>query len=412
MNRSIATRVEVQPGTAGVDHLTSALREVLFSEGPPLALVPAAREDAQSHYAAAMSAAVEANAPVPNQDVAVILPTSGSTGEPRGVLLSRAGLLAAGHLGAAALGSAGLWLTALPVTGIGGLLTVTRAVLAGGEPVAWPGVGGAESFRAESFGAVADETLRRANSDGVPAYVSLVPTQFARLLDHPDVLETLAGFGAVIVGGAAMARRASEVAESAGIPIVTTYGATETGGGVVYNGVPLPGVDVSLNDAGIISIGGPTLALGYRLRPDLDRARFVDDRFITSDLGRWVDDRLEVVGRTDSVIKVGGVKVSLTAITEALLCHVRVIDALTVAEPDPEWGLVPRSYIVADVLPTPGTPEHEDLVADLMRAVGDRLGRASTPRKITLTDNLPQLASGKAGIQPGRSDDSATTHST
>ena len=412
MNRTSATRIEVQPGVAGVERLSTTLRDVLFSEGPPIALVPGATNKTQAHYAAAMSAAVEASAPVPNPDVAVIMPTSGSTGEPRGVLLSRAGLLAAGHLGAAALGPAGLWLTALPVTGVGGLLTVTRAVLAGGEPQVWPGVGGAESFTAASFGDVASETLRKATSDGVPAYVSLVPTQFARLLDHPDVLETLAGFRAVIVGGAAMACRARETAESAGIRIVATYGATETGGGVVYDGVPLPGVDVSLDDDGLISVGGPTLALGYRLRPDLDRVRFVDGRFITSDLGKWVDGRLEVVGRTDSVIKVGGVKVSLSAITEALLCHIRVIDAVTVAEPDPEWGLVPHSYIVADVPPAPGTSEHEDLVADLMHAVGDRLGRAATPRKVTLTDELPQLPSGKAGIPPGKAADSATAHST
>lgn len=412
MNRTTATRIEVQPGSPGVEHLTAALRDVLFSEGPPIALVPAVTKDTQAHHAAAMSAAVEASAPVPTPDVAVIMPTSGSTGEPRGVLLSRAGLLAAGHLGAAALGPAGLWLTALPVTGIGGLLTVTRAVLAGGEPLAWPGVGGAESFTAQSFGDVAGEALRRSASDGVPAYVSLVPTQFARLLDHPEVLETLAGFRAVIVGGAAMACRAREAAESAGIRIVATYGATETGGGVVYNGVPLPGVDVSLDDHGVISVGGPTLAVGYRLRPDLDRVRFVDGRFVTSDLGKWVDSRLEVVGRTDSVIKVGGVKVSLTAITEALLCHIRVIDAVTVAEPDPEWGLVPHSYVVPDVAPTPGSSEYVELVADLMGAVGDRLGRAATPRRITLTEDLPQLPSGKAGAQRDRPEDSATPRST
>jgi O-succinylbenzoic acid--CoA ligase len=408
MNRTTAKRIEVQPGSAGVHQLSTALREVLFSDGSPVALVPVASSGTQAHHVAAMSAAVEAKAPVPQQGVAVIMPTSGSTGEPRGVLLSREGLVAAGHLGAAALGPAGLWLTALPVTGIGGLLTVTRAVLAGGDPVVWPGVGGAASFTATSFGDVASETLRRAASDGVPAYVSLVPTQFARLLDHPDVLETLAGFKAVIVGGAAMACRAREIAESTGIRIVATYGATETGGGVVYNGVPLPGVDITLSDDGIISVGGPTLALGYRLRPDLDRARFVAGRFITSDLGRWVDGRLEVVGRTDSVIKVGGVKVSLTAINEALLCHIRVIDAVTVAEPDSEWGRVPRAYVIPDVLPTPGSSEYENLVSDLMNAVADRLGRAATPRQITLTRDLPQLASGKAGIQPGTPEESAS----
>jgi O-succinylbenzoic acid--CoA ligase len=390
--------------------LTSALRDVLFDGGTPIAVVPAESAGIHANHAAAMSAAVEADAPVSGDHAAVIMATSGSTGEPQGVVLPKDGLLTAGRLGAAALGSAGLWLTALPVTGIGGLLTVVRALLAGGDPLSWPGLGGASGFTPESFDEAARETLRRAKSDGVPAYVSLVPTQLTRIIGHPAALDTLAGFQAVVVGGASLAIRARSAAQSAGVRVVATYGATETCGGVVYDGKPLPGVEVEITDEGAIAIGGPTLALGYRLRPDLDKRRFQNGMFITSDLGELIDGSLRVLGRTDSTIKVGGVKVSMTGITEALLSHPRVIDAVTVAEPNAEWGLVPRAYVLPDRQTLPDTEDYAALVAELAHTVRSKLGRAATPRKITLTDLLPQLHSGKSGVAPGAKPDTGTAN--
>ena len=398
MSQVSVTRIRVAPGSEGVATATKALREVLFEDGPPIALVPSESVSFPAKHAAAMNAAVEADAPISRADAAVILPTSGSTGEPIGVVLSRAGLLAAGRLGATALGSPGLWLTALPVTGIGGLLTVVRALLAGGTPLAWPGVAGAAGFTAESFDDAARETLRRARSDGLPAYVSLVPTQLARIIGHPPALATLADFEAVVVGGSQIAVRTAATARSAGVNLVATYGSTETGGGVVYNGVPLPGVEVSVDDHGVIAVAGPTLALGYRLRPDLDRTRFRDGRFLSSDLGRIDDGLLTVLGRTDSTIKVGGVKVSMTGVSEALMSNPRVVEAVTVAEPDSEWGLVPRSYVIPEVHIEPDSPDHDALIEELIETVRSRLGRAATPRKITLTDRLPQLHTGKTGV--------------
>ncbi|MDP4015020.1 MAG: AMP-binding protein [Candidatus Nanopelagicales bacterium] len=401
MSRRALSRILVPPGPPGVGLVAGALSRAL-SGGQPFAPIPLASQTTPAAHAAAMSAAVEASAPLKRDDIAIVLATSGSTGEPRGVVLTSSALTASAQLGSAAMGPPGVWLTAMPVTGIGGLLTVARALLAGGEPMAWPGVGGAEPFTAKSFTSTARSVLDRARADGLPAYVSLVPTQVTRLLGDPAALDALAGFGRVIVGGARLARHSRAAATAAGVRIVETYGMTETCGGVVYDGKPLPGVLVDVcADTGVVRLGGPTIAVGYRLRPDLDRRRFANGWFITSDLGRWDGETLTVLGRCDDVIKVGGVKVSLPAVTEAVRSDSRVIDALTVAAQDPEWGAVPTTYVVPDDASAtrPGVLA-DALTVELIGIVTSRLGRASAPRRIEFVAELPHLPSGKAGILP------------
>jgi O-succinylbenzoic acid--CoA ligase len=97
-------------------------------------------------------------------------------------------------------------------------------------------------------------------------YTSLVPTQLRRLLDAGADLSTYDG---VLVGGAALAPSLHRAAVDAGVPVVTTYGMSETCGGCVYDGEPLDGVTLRLRDDGRVELGGPVLFAGYRLRPDL-----------------------------------------------------------------------------------------------------------------------------------------------
>ena len=395
MNQRPVMRFPVPAGAAVLPAFVATLDAVLHGGAAPIGLVPAG----SAPHERAMAAAVEADAPVAGDAAGVILATSGSTGEPRGVVLSRSALRAAARVSMIPIGPAGLWLSALPITSIGGLMSVVRSVEAGVEPVAWPGIGGAEQFTAESFAAVANETIQRAHSLGVPAYTSLVPTQLTRILRSVAATQTLADFDRVLVGGAALSPRTRAIAQDRGVKITATYGATETCGGVIYDGYPLTEVDVAITDAGTIAIGGPTLALGYRFRPDLDQEHFSDGRFLTADLGHWSHGRLEVLGRRDSMIKVGGVKVSTTGITEVLLTHPRVLDALTVAIPDAEWGLVPIVYVVPDdPIPDGALPAFQN---ELVELVGERHGRAARPRRILVGDTLPQLPSGKAGIFGG-----------
>src|SRR5690606_31710643 len=142
----------------------------------------------------------------------------------------------------------------------------------------------------------------RALPDG-PRVVSLVPTQLHRLLADADGTAAAASYHAILLGGAAAGPDLLDRAGDAGLRLVTTYGMSETAGGCVYDGRPLPGVEVLLDDDRIV-LQGPVVARGYRHRPGYPA--FEHDtrgrRFRTSDLGRWTDGRLQVLGRADDVL--------------------------------------------------------------------------------------------------------------
>lgn len=404
MSRAAPNRLIVEPGPDSVRALTKALEETLQDDGPALALVPGPAS-ASARRTAALEAAVRTDSPMEADDIALIVPTSGSSGESRGVMLSRTAVRSAVRGATEVLGPGGLWLTALPVTGIGGLLTVLRTVQVGHQPVIWPGVGGAQPFTAESFVEAALDCQRKAQGHGRPAYLSLVPTQLARL-DTPEALAALAGFRAVLVGGSALPTWARQRAQDAGARIIETYGATETCGGVIYDGQPLPGVELQIcepdeSGRGQIRVGGPTIATGYRLRPDLTERRFRDGWFCAPDRGHLENGQLVIDDRTDQTIKVGGHKVSLSAIANVVRGHPRVIDAVAIAEPDDEWGLVPVCYVIGDESAiTSSDFDHEHLAERLTFAVRDRLGRASSPRRIEFVYDLPVGPTGKTIPNP------------
>ncbi len=165
---------------------------------------------------------------------------------------------------------------------------------------------------------------------------------------------------------------------------------TETAGGCVYDGLPLDGVRVRMDADGRIVIGGPTLAAGYLDDPVATGAAFVehDDgrAFRTGDLGRWVDGRLEVLGRVDDVIVTGGEKVAPAAVERVLTAQPGVRAACVVGLPDPEWGAVVAAVLVVDA------PPAMDGLRAAVRAV---LGRAAVPRVLRTVDALPLRGIGK-----------------
>ena len=266
-----------------------------------------------------------------------------------------------------------------------------RALLAGAAPVLQDLRGG---FRPDGF-AAATAVLgpgRRCTS--------LVPTQLLRLLDAGGaVLDTLRGYAAVLVGGAALDPGLRARAEAAGVRVVTTYGMTETAGGCVYDGVPLDGVRVRLDapegdGTGRIALGGPTLAAGYRGRPGETAAAFGTDghgrrEFRTGDLGRFVDGRLEVVGRADDVIVTGGEKVAPAAVERVLAAQPGIRAACVVGLPDAEWGAVVAAAVVVDPTAAAAGPER------LRAAVREALGRAAVPRVLQAVDAVPLRGIGK-----------------
>jgi o-succinylbenzoate---CoA ligase len=350
------------PGTP--DAVLSALGEVLSGTGTAFVPVPPDPALAERVLRAAV-----VDQPLEIDDCAVVLPTSGSSGEPKGVLLSRSALVASAEATHERLGGPGQWLLPMPAYFVGGLQVLTRSLLAGTDPVVVTG----------DFAAAA------AAMTGARRYGSMVPTQLARLLDTD--LEALRSFDAILVGAAATPAHLLSRCSEAGVRVVTTYGMTETGGGCVYDGVPLAGVEVTL-DEGRVVIAGPTLFSGYRLQPGPTAELLRDGRFRTQDRGRFVDGRLEVLGRLDDVVISGGVNVALPAVQARVREHPQVSDAVVLGIPDADWG----SRVVAFVVGPAGRDDLRDFVAAV-------LPRTWAPREVVRLEALPMLASGKVDRQ-------------
>lgn len=373
--RLIGVKVHWLDGTPeSIDELRSALVGAL--DGGP-AVLPL---DSRDPSAEAIRRAMEPDRPV-EPETAVIIATSGSTGAPKGVLLSAGALLASARATHERLGGPGRWLLATPAHYIGGLQVLVRSLLAGAQAAVLP----PGPFRAEDFARAATPVL----SGDEPRYTALVPTQLTRLLDAGGTgLAAAKAFDAIVVGAAATPPALRERAADAGVPIVPAYGMSETASGCVYDGMPLDGVTVRLSDTDRILISGPVLAHGYRLRPDLTAEAFAGGRFATSDLGLLrPDGRLEVLGRVDDVINTGGVKVRATAVEGVLVAQPGVREACVVALPDPEWG----EAVVALVVPEGGPPSTEALRG----AVRAALGAAAAPKRVEFATALPLRGPGK-----------------
>ncbi len=289
----------------------------------------------------------------------LVMHTSGSTGDPQPIRLSHTAMLASARATLARLGGPGQWLSALPVTGVGGLQVLVRSVLSGTEPV----------FLDEH----PDLPAAVAAMSGERRYASLVPTQLFRLVEAGRA-DVLASLDAVLLGGAAAPRAVLGRARKAGVRIVRTYGMTETCGGCVYDGVPLDGVRMRIEDDGRVALAGPVLAEG------------MGDWLVTNDLGQIGEDgRLRVLGRADQVAVSGGVNVPLAAVESALRDEPGVLDVVVVAQPDPEWGQRVVAFVV-------GALDRRQAAAALER-VGHP--RTWTPRSLHVVDSLPLLPNGK-----------------
>lgn len=307
----------------------------------------------------------------------LIVRTSGSTGEPKDVVLSHRALLASARSSLARLGGPGAWVLSLPVSGVAGLQVLIRSILSGTTPLM------AMDFQALP---AALEASRAAVPESGRRYTSLVPTQLHRLASDGR-LDLLTHFDAVLVGGAPMPVQLRAQAEAAGINVVRTYGMTETCGGCVYDGVPLDGVGVRVDEHGQVWISGETLFDGYVGEPR------TDDWFATADFGELVDGRLSIGGRLDEVAISGGVNVSMPAVERALRAADTVADVSVIGVDDPEWG----TRVVAVVVPVDGASiDHADL-RDQVVAAG--LPRTWAPRETVQVENLPLLPGGKVDRQ-------------
>jgi O-succinylbenzoic acid--CoA ligase len=345
------------------DEVPDAVRAVLEGTAGPFAPIP----DSPSE-AARLHAVLKADQPVEEPDAAAVVATSGSTGTPRAVVLSRSALVSAAAASRDRLGGPGTWVCALAPHHVAGIMVHVRAYLAGGRAIVVD----------PALTALPDVTL----PDG-PAYISLVPTQLYTALRRADIRTALRRY-TVLLGGSAADRAELDRARDAGIQVVTTYGMSETCGGVVYDGRPLDGVHVGLDDDGRISLAGPTSFSGYRLDPDAT-ARVLEGRtVITSDRGAWVGERLEVRGRLDDVVVSGGINVDIAQLQRIVDLAVGVQQVVVVGVPDPQWG----ARIVA-------VTTHEITLASLQERLDGRVEREALPRDLRRVDALPMTSSGK-----------------
>ncbi|MGH9282173.1 MAG: class I adenylate-forming enzyme family protein, partial [Acidimicrobiales bacterium] len=242
------------------------------------------------------------------------------------------------------------WLACLPLSHVGGLGVVTRALLTGTRLTVRP-----------AFDPAVDATL-----------VSLVPT----MLERVDTSR----FRAVLAAGAADRRvRAPNV--------VHTYGLTETGGGVVFAGVPLDGVEVRAGEDGELHVRGPMLLRCYRDGADpKDGGRWL----ATGDLGQvTAEGRVVVSGRRAELIVTGGENVWPADVERVLLAHPAVVDAAVAGRPDPEWG----QRVVAVVVPA--DPDHPPALDALRSWVKQRRPGYCAPRELVLAQRLPRTPGGK-----------------
>jgi O-succinylbenzoic acid--CoA ligase len=301
----------------------------------------------------------------------VVIATSGSSGAPKDVVLSREAVLASARASAARLGGSGPWLLALPSSYVAGLNVVVRSLVAGHRPAL-----------------LGDHSPRDLPVAG--GYLSVVPTQLHRWLGHPADAEALAGFHTVLIGGGPVDAALKERAREAGVRLVATYGMAETCGGCVYDGLPLDGVGIDLATDGRVRLTGPTLFDGYLDDPAATAEVLVDGWFHTSDAGRLDEDgRLQVLGRLDDMVVSGGVNVPAAAVSARLREHPRVRAAEVVGVSDPEWG----NRVVAVV----SLVEPDDGLAleEARDWVSERHPRSYAPRKLVVVPALPMLPNGK-----------------
>ncbi len=380
--------VEIPPGCEGVRLLSSHVQSVLDG-GPRVALVPAyppamfaRRLRDRLHVAERRDWPANRDHPA---ESALVLPTSGSTADPKLVILNRRALLAAAEARDAAQGGPSPWFVALPPVTAAAVAAVTRAVASRTALGCWTGIGGGARFDAVAVAAELERFTASADYDGRGPRISLVASQLDRLCDVPAAAGALARFDRVLIGGGPLADRTRQRAADLGIAVTATYGMTETAGGCFYDGHPTAGVRVALSDESEILLAGSQLTSGY-----LDSAFPVtaDGFFRTGDRGSLeADGTLLVRGRFDEVVTVRGANVDLAAVARVVRMIEGVRDSAVVANSDASGGHRIRAYVVGDV----AGPRIRSLVADA-------LGAAAVPEVVVVT-HLPRLPGGKVDVQ-------------
>ncbi|MFM9120096.1 MAG: AMP-binding protein [Acidimicrobiaceae bacterium] len=292
---------------------------------------------------------------------ALVIATSGSTGEPKGVVHTHDSINAAVTKTGARLGCSATdhWLACISLAHVGGLSVVLRALHFGSQLTI--------ESRADKA------TIESAAKNGADM-TSLVPT----ILHSVDI----SNFRAVLVGGA---HAPTNLPSNA----ISTYGLTETFGGVVYNGKPIDGVEICIGTDSEIKIRCDSLLRTYRNGND---PKDSEGWLHTGDLGRLQDGDLTVLGRKDDLIKTGGYKVWPITVENSLRQHDAVVDVVVAGTPDEKWGQTVTAWVVL----RPGTKSVR--LEDLNKHVRLTLSDYCAHKKVFIVDEIPRSSLGKALI--------------
>ena len=317
----------------------SALEKALTTDGPALGCGPVHSTSVRS-------------------DISLLVATSGSTGTPKEIALTASALLASATASNKYLKASkgDTWSLLLPLTHIAGINVLMRAMQLGTDPL----------------------DLRNHVGEYPHAdFTAIVPTQlFNALTQNSALLKHLQGAKAVLVGGASLSEELRAQGVAAGINIVATYGMSETCGGCIYDGVALEGVKFEITGNGSIKITGPVLA-------EVEKE---DGWFVTQDLGKIVDGKLQVIGRSDDVIISGGENISLSAIEAAISKKYPDLLVAAFATADSKWGQALHLAVQSN---------DESIKSQLSEVLVNSIGNHVKPKSVILLDKLPQIGVGK-----------------
>jgi O-succinylbenzoic acid--CoA ligase len=398
---------DAAPRLLVVEGGTAALAARVHLEQPPLSMTSLDADGAAALDVAAFDALEQADVSLrlahDPATTLTILYTSGTSGHPKGVMLT------VGNFWWSALGSAlnlgtrpdDRWLACLPLFHVGGLSILLRSAIYGISAVVH------EGFDAEAANHALDE-------DGV-TIVSLVPVMLQRMLDARSDRPFPPSVRCVLLGGGPVPRPLLERSARLGVPVVQTYGLTETASQVATlapdealrklgaAGRPLypnevrivtAGSEAAPGEAGEILVRGPVVMAGYAGQPAATARAIVGGWLHTGDVGhRDAEGYLYVLDRRDDLIVSGGENVYPAEVEAVLLAHPWVAEAAVVGVADDTWG----QRVLAVVRLGDGAATVRPDVADILRAhCRSQLAGYKVPDAIrVVTEHLPRTASGK-----------------
>lgn len=348
--------LQVSAGDAG--RIALSLAEAALGAGTAFPLPPHLMPETRERLVALAARAA-------HPSLALIVATSGSSGEPKAVRLSWRALATAARLARRGLdlkpGDA--WLGCLPLHSVGGAAIPYRCWRAGATAVVHQGF---------DVAAVARDLVERRIT-----HVSLVPAMLAQLLDA--AVSPGPTLRVALVGGAALAPALERRARAAGWPLRLSYGMTETCATALVDGRPLPGVRVRTSDAGMLEIATPARMAGYLGAAD------AGEWFATGDLAKIAaDGRVTIRGRADEMLVSGGANVHPSEVEARLGACPGIREAIVTGLPDPVWGDIVACAYEGDA------PEPE-----VERWCREAIPSSRRPRRFLRVPRLPRLPSGK-----------------